>query len=345
MTNVISFPTNTFKKNDNKTRINDFKLNVLTNSEPHPARTDLYLPISTMEVVEIAKGEGFYEFSLDEMRIGRDTKSDFAVYKEHSIVLYNPELTFSGINSRDFKAGILITNSYDGTCRLQVRPFAKRLYCDNGLAFPIFEELEYVAKIHKASNCPLKRKEVLEDIREGIKRVINLLNEKVISKVISMTEMELSEDEQNEFALEAMRIRLKDVPNADIIKTLKGENTAASLLTNWAYLNEISKEEQDETKIEMALADNGDSLWNVFNRVQRNLELNFKKGPMNIYYQFSKEKIDEKGTKTVISGTRKLTNLRDFRKVAKTNSELMELAFKFLEKRNQQNFEVESKVA
>jgi hypothetical protein len=156
-----------------------------------------------------------------------------------------------------------------------------RLVCSNGLVIAT-EEFESFKIRHKGYT--------FEELREVVVKAVSDLPSKV-EVMNKMSQRELTEEEQRKLALDALLIRSGITPGSDEAKE-----------------KDYDEETLDEILEVRRPADEGDTLWKCFNRIQ--------------------EAVTQGGFSAALKGAkvRKVRKIKSFEKDTKINQELFKLA-------------------
>ncbi len=156
-------------------------------------------------------------------------------YQKHVVKFFNPDLFIQKENGSDVDIfpQILIFNSHDGSSSFQFRTGLYRLACSNGLIVST-HEIEKFKIRHMGYNF------------ENLRVTLNTMTEKLptlINKINQFKSISLTEPQINDFAKKSWALRFDKKYLIDS--------------------NNITKSVRKD--------DEGNDLWNVFNRVQENL--------------------------------------------------------------------------
>jgi hypothetical protein len=241
------------------------------------AVTDKYVHISTEKVIDDLEKLGWLPVEASQ-RKARGTKT---IFSKHMIQFQNPDIKVTASDGDDAFPRILLTNSHDGMTSFQFRMGIFRLVCSNGLVIAT-EEFESFKIRHKGYTFEELRSVVIQAV-EDLPNKVEVMNK--------MSQRELTKEEQRKLALDAFLIRSGITPGSE----------------------EAKKKDYDEETIDEILevrrqADEGDTLWKVFNRVQ--------------------EAITQGGFSAALKGAkvRKVRKIKSFEKDTKINQELFKLA-------------------
>lgn len=186
--------------------------------------SDRYTVVPTIDVVDHFMKAGWEVASAKQVGSG--------VYGKHSVRLRNSELPKVG----DSLVEAIITNSHDGSTKLQVGAGLYRLICSNGLVVPQ-QELASLNQRH----MNISMDEVNQITETFIKST------PIIERSVNqMMDKKMSMDEKIDFTTKALGIRWK---NTEDISTITLET----------IINPLRQDDFDPT------------LWNTFNVVQEKL--------------------------------------------------------------------------
>ena len=238
-----------------------------------------YSFVPTIKVVNDLRKLG-YE-CVDAVQVKARKKSTNG-YQKHMLTFEHPKYKVEG--AEEFPQ-LLLTNSHDGGNSFSLSAGIFRLVCSNGLVIKT-EDYGSARLVHKGYS--------FEAIRELVNE-FNVTVDEVLSKVTAMKKVELTKDQQIEFAKQAALLRF----------TAKSynEDNIADVVDLDGLLNVERKE------------DKGNGLYEVFNRVQESLV-------QGKYLYASDGKVNAEGTKT-----RKARPIKNFKQSIDVNKKLSELAF------------------
>ena len=238
-----------------------------------------YSFVPTMKVVDDLRTLG-YE-CVDAVQVKARKKATNG-YQKHMLTFEHPKYKVEGV---DEYPQLLLTNSHDGGNSFSLSAGIFRLVCSNGLVIKT-EDYGSARLVHKGYSFDAVRKLVNE---------FNVTIDEVLTKITAMKKVELTKEQQIEFAKKAALLRF----------TAKSynEDNIADVVDLDGLLNVERKE------------DKGDGLYEVFNRVQESLV----KGK---YLYASSGKVNAEGTKT-----RKARPIKNFKQSIDVNKKLSELAF------------------
>ena len=255
-----------------------------------------YSFVPTMKVVDDLRTLG-YE-CVDACQVKARKKSTNG-YQKHMLTFEHPDYKVDQVKEVELEDGttetqiepateypqLLLTNSHDGGNSFSLSAGIFRLVCSNGLVIKT-EDYGSARLVHKGYSFDAVRKLVNE---------FHVTIDEVLTKITAMKKVELTKEQQIEFAKKAALLRF----------TAKSynEDNIADVVDLDGLLNVERKE------------DKGDGLYEVFNRVQESLV----KGK---YLYASDGKVNAEGTKT-----RKARPIKNFKQSIDVNKKLSELAF------------------
>lgn len=201
----------------------------------HESRSDRYIYIPTVNVIEGMIKAGFQPFSASQSRSRIEGKTEFT---KHMIRFRHPDTESSLMKVGDVVPEVVLINSHDGTSAYKLIAGMFRLVCSNGLMVSD-AEIAAVTVMHKGN--------ILENVVDGSYRLIED-SQKAMGTVRTWTELQLTTGEQSALAEAAHTLRFADAEGK-----VTTPITAAQLLQpRRAY-------------------DQGNDLWKTFNRVQENV--------------------------------------------------------------------------
>jgi len=216
-----------------KDAIREIAPSVFTEKADPSSTSKHYVHIPTEKVINDMSSLGWGVVDAKQVKARKNQG-----YQKHMVVFGNDNLVVEGKDGDTVMPRILMTNSHDGKNSFQFQAGLYRLVCSNGLV------------IADAEFANMKIRHMGYDLNE-LKTVINEIVEKLPLTVECMNKLkakELSEQEQIEFAKEALATRLseKELSNVtsdqilDLLEPTRGE-------------------------------DEGDDMWNVFNVIQEKI--------------------------------------------------------------------------
>ena len=238
-----------------------------------------YSFVPTMKVVNDLRTLG-YE-CVDACQVKARKKSTNG-YQKHMLTFEHPKYKVEGV---DEYPQLLLTNSHDGGNSFSLSAGIFRLVCSNGLVIKT-EDYGSARLVHKGYSFSAVRKLVNE---------FNVTIDEVLTKITAMKQVELTKEQQIEFAKKAALLRFT-------AKSYNEDNIA-----DVVDINDLLNVDRKE--------DAGNGLYEVFNRVQESLV-------QGKYLYASNGKVNAEGTKT-----RKASPIKNFKQSIDVNKKLSELAF------------------
>ena len=203
-------------------------------------------------------------------------------YQKHMLTFEHPNYRIEG--AEEFPQ-LLLTNSHNGENAFQLSAGIFRLVCSNGL---VIKSEDYGSQrlIHKGYS--------FEAVREMVNEFVGQIDE-TLTKITAMKTVKITTEQQVEFAKQAALLRFKS-------KSYNEEN-----IGNVVDLDNLLEATRPE--------DDGDGLWEVYNRVQESL--------VNGGYNYaSTGNLNAEGSKT-----RKARPIKNFQQSIEVNERLSKLAF------------------
>ena len=200
-------------------------------------------------------------------------------YQKHMLTFEHPDYKTEGAEEYP---QLLLTNSHDGGNAFQLSAGIFRLVCSNGLVIKT-EDYGSQRLIHKGYS--------FEAVQQMVNEFIEVIDE-TMTRITAMKRTKLSEDQMTEFAKQAALLRFTS-------KSYNEDN-----IDKVVHIDELL----DATRKE----DNGNAVWEVFNRVQERLVSG------NYHYMGTKDK------------PRKARPIKNFKQNFEVNKKLSELAFAYV---------------
>jgi hypothetical protein len=307
--NTVNFENKISKEED---VLRQRKLDILHQEGHVKEASKIYGHVKTDDILKIFVENGF-SYTLEDMKIkgGRKHSSDF---KAHLVILSHPRLErlASGLDVREGVPRIYLWNSYDRSKSLQFDIGFFRGFCWNSMVFgdKVAKTIKIVHK-RSESNIEVYRKK----IEQAVETMMKAFDDKVQPFIESLMETKMSQKDQMEFAKKAfeMRVGHKNFISGDY----------ETILRNLGDIN----------------ADEGNSCWQVLNRVQRNLGLNFRKEEYQSDIKYKYYGTDKEGNQTVKE--RSIAILNEPIRVTDLNKQLMDLITNYLPEETQNMFNQE----
>jgi hypothetical protein len=227
---------------------------VLNQVKAHSSRSQKYSFVSTGDVIEKFASEGFTHKLIKEEKC----RGHYAGYGTHLIALSHKDIQMKEFMN-EVQPQLLLRNSYHGRTKILINLGMYRLVCKNGLMLGSnFESISFKhIRITKS------------DVEQVLEIMKDSYTNKVAPLISSLKSIEMTEYDKRMFAQAAMDKRLESLKKT-IVST-----DAESLLT-------LRRSE-----------DQGNSAWNVLQRVQENLGLNYRPSDVSVTYKIeTKDKND-----------------------------------------------------
>ena len=196
--------------------------------------SDKYTHIPTERVIDDMELLGWKPVDARQVKTRKESTSGF---QKHLIVFRNDDVVINGQDGDQVYPQILITNSHDGKNSFQFTAGLFRMICENGLVIAT-EEFEDLKMRHMGYT--------FEDLQILIKGMVEKLP-LTVEAMNKMKDVELQEEEMFDLAKSFLDIRVEGTKNT------------------------FSKEAVEEVLIAQRKEDEGNMLWEVFNRVQENI--------------------------------------------------------------------------
>ena len=225
--------------NDNKNefltkdQIREIAPSVFTEKADSSSTSKHYVHIPTETVIDDMQALGWGVVDAKQVKARKN-----AGYQKHMVVFGNDDITITGKDGDTVMPRILMTNSHDGKNSFQFQAGLYRLVCSNGL---VIADAEFAnMKIRHMGYDLAELKTVIKEIVEKLPLTVECMNK--------LKAKELSEQEQIEFAKEALATRLSEKELSNV--------TSDQIL-------DLLAPTRDEDK--------GDDMWNVFNVIQEKI--------------------------------------------------------------------------
>jgi len=255
-----------------------------------------YSFVPTMKVVNDLRALGYD--CVDATQVKARKKSTNG-YQKHMLTFEHPDHKVDQVKEVELEDGttetqilppteypqILLTNSHDGGNSFSLSAGIFRLVCSNGLVIKT-EDYGTARLVHKGYSFSAVQK-LVKEFEETISEVI--------SKITAMKKVQLTKEQQIQFAKQAALLRFT-------AKSYNEDN-----IEDVVQLDDLLYAERPEDK--------GNGLYEVYNRVQESLV----KGK---YLYASSGKVNAEGTKV-----RKGREIKNFKQSIDVNKKLSELAF------------------
>lgn len=194
--------------------------------EPHGSRSNKYVYIPTINIIEKLRNEGFLPFSVSQART-KDLNDKF--YTKHLIRLrrlQDIKTIHDDVNE------IILINSHNGACSYQMLSGAFRFACANGL---IIGTADQEIKVRHQGN------QIVDDIIEGVYRVVEQFEE-IAEEKKEIKSLILNNDEKNIFAETVLDYRYEDkhcpITADQLLKPRRTEDNNNDLWTTFNVVQE-----------------------------------------------------------------------------------------------------------
>ena len=253
-----------------------FKSEMSTQEVANLGLSHHYSFVPTMNVVRDLQTMGWDCVDAKQVKARKTSTNG---YQKHMLTLEHPKYKVEGVEEYP---QLLLTNSHDGGNAFQLSAGIFRLVCSNGLVIKT-EDYGTQRLIHKGYS--------FEAVQEMVEGFIATIDE-TMTRITAMKRTQLDKDQMVEFAKQAALLRFTS-------KSYNEEN-----IDKVVYIDELL----DATRKE----DNGNAVWEVFNRVQERLVGG------NYHYKGTKDK------------PRKARPIKNFQQSFEVNKKLSELAFAYV---------------
>ena len=304
-----SFAEATQKKVENHQALNDKEIehlcpvafkSTMTNSEIRKlGLSKHYSFVPTMNVVNDLRALG-YEV-VDAVQVKARKKSTNG-YQKHMITFEHPKYKLDQVKEVEIADGetetqvqkpteypqILLTNSHDGGNAFTLSAGIFRLVCSNGLVIKT-EDYGSARLVHKGYSFEAVQK-LVKEFEETVSEVLN--------KITEMKKVELTKEQQIEFAKKAALLRFT-------AKSYNEDN-----ISDVVSIDDLLNVERKE--------DAGNGLYEVFNRVQESLI-------QGKYLYAINGKVDRQ-----VGKARKARPIKNFKQSIEVNKKLSALAFELV---------------
>jgi len=206
-------------------------------------------------------------------------------YQKHMLTFEHPDYKTEGAEEYP---QLLLTNSHDGGNAFQLSAGIFRLVCSNGLVIKT-EDYGTARLVHKGYSFEAVQK-LVKEFEETVAEVLN--------KITEMKKVELTKEQQIEFAKKAALLRFT-------AKSYNEDNIA-----DVVNIDDLLNVERKE--------DAGNGLYEVFNRVQESIV-------QGKYLYAASGKVNDADTKT-----RKARPIKNFKQSIDVNKKLSALAFELV---------------
>lgn len=203
-------------------------------TEAHESRSERYVYIPTVNVIEGMMRAGFAPYSASQSRSRIEGKSEFT---KHMIRFRHQDVS-SQLAVGDVIPEVVLINSHDGTSAYKLIAGMYRLVCSNGLM--VADSTMGSVSVHHKGN-------IVADVVDASNLIIEG-TQKALSAAGQWSQLQLTDGEQHVFAEAAHHVRFVD-----------SEGKVSTPITVDQLLQARRYEDQ------------GSDLWRTFNRVQENV--------------------------------------------------------------------------
>jgi len=202
--------------------------------------SDRYEFVPTSDIVNFMEENGWFPIDAKEVKTRKQENKGF---QKHIVRFRHPELSFNEVNGDGNFIDILLTNSHDGMSSFTFQIGIFRLVCSNGL---VVKQADFgtvrVRHLSKESS------EVFNaQLLEAISTLVNQIP-KTVAAIDVMQSTMLNKDQVKELAIKAVDSRFDK----------KAENLDVDYIIDQIVLADRKEDE-------------GESVWNIFNRIQEKL--------------------------------------------------------------------------
>jgi hypothetical protein len=256
---------------------------VLTQVKAHPFRSEKYSFVSTQDIIQKFADAGFTHKLIKEEKC----RGHYAGFGTHLIALSHKDIQMKEFKN-EVQPQLLLRNSYHGRTKILINLGMFRLVCSNGLMLGnSFQAISF-------KHIGITKSDV-ENVLETMK---DSYENKVAPLVSSLKSIQMTEYDKKLFAQAAMDKRLES-----LTQTRRVISTDAECLL-------MTRRNEDQ----------GNSAWNVLQRVQENLGLNYRPSDVSVTYKIeTKDKKDN-----VVERQRRITRVSNIGYVTEMNQFLFD---------------------
>jgi len=244
----------------------------------NPSLSGKYVQANTQTIIEDLNKLGWYPVEAKQCRAKANSKG---IRSFHMVSFQNPNVTIMDKGEVECYPRIILTNSHDGFNSFRFMVGLFRLVCSNGL----------VVATNKMADMSIRHINYdFEELRKMVAQAIIQIEEQTHT-IQCMKETTLDKSQMRELAIKAIKMRsITELSNDDI----KEES-----------IYEVLNVKRDEDK--------GDTLWNVYNRIQENV----MKGDYSM-------------TNSITKKTRKMRPIKSVIKDLSFNKHLFNAAYEYI---------------
>lgn len=201
----------------------------------HKSRTDRYIHMPTIEVIDQLRKAGFVPVQAFESRI--KPKSKLGTYKErrpfakHLIRLRERKWLDVEAKVDTLIPDIIMTNAHDGTSAFKLEGGLYRLVCSNGLVI-CSESFGNIRVPHSGK--------IAEKVTEGAKILCDHLPE-VVRVTKEWDKIKLTDRQRNKLAKDALDLRFHSAPPITVAQALEARRNTDEAPTLWRTYNVLQE--------------------------------------------------------------------------------------------------------
>jgi len=264
--------------------------NVITQRKAHPIRSDKYSVVTTEDIIkQLMEDAGLVWKKVAE----ENNTSKYKGYGTHLVRCTHPDFSLGNDElNRELIPQLYIKNSYHGRTKFEMHVGLFRVFCMNGLI--LGNQFQTIKIKHIGLT--------VDEIKAEVEKMKAVFTGEVAPFILSLKEKKLTDAQQLEFAEAALRERVR--LNANFIRGINTQDLLTSVRSE----------------------DEGAAIWEVLQRVQDNLGLNFRSSPVEVRYEYLAK--DKDGND--ITKERKVSKLKNIQEVTYMNKFLFDLATSYL---------------
>jgi len=264
--------------------------NVITQRKAHPIRSDKYSVVTTEDIIkQLMEDAGLVWKKVAE----ENNTSKYKGYGTHLVRCTHPDFSLGNDElNLELIPQLYIKNSYHGRTKFEMHVGLFRVFCMNGLI--LGNQFQTIKIKHIGLT--------VDEIKAEVEKMKAVFTGEVAPFILSLKEKKLTDAQQLEFAEAALRERVR--LNANFIRGINTQDLLTSVRSE----------------------DEGAAIWEVLQRVQDNLGLNFRSSPVEVRYEYLAK--DKDGND--ITKERKVSKLKNIQEVTYMNKFLFDLATSYL---------------
>lgn len=200
---------------------------------PHSSRSQRYVHVPTIDVLEMLRGKGFLPVRAMESKV-RKGREDRAGYVRHMIWLQRQQDMDRPVKQiGDVIPQIVMVNSHDGTSSFQLIAGMYRLVCENGLIVKMANDAGSISVHHSG-------KELMETVSEAAHQVSKLLPD-IVRVAREWDKIQLTAAAQTRFARKALALRYAGNSPITPEQALASRREADEAPTLWRTYNVLEE--------------------------------------------------------------------------------------------------------